>query len=152
MSISDSAINEITTKYGAVLTHSSGHNSTSPTLIYTFPKHSGYQLAIRRNKNELTVYLNAKTRNGKSCEQFIESSSIKKRYPNIEGINPSNSLLNTDHAPYLTPKRHKLLLIKVAPSDFSELIAKYLDVQEVPSESSNVISVINIDEKSLKNN
>lgn len=127
MKISEIVIAELTEKFNGKLTHHSGHTKTGATLIYDFPKYGGYQLAVRQNKNKLSLYVNAKTRMGRDFEKDLPSGAVQKRYP--EDGKPSNSLLSESDAPYLTPKRNKLLLITIPLADLPRLVSAYLDAE-----------------------
>lgn len=138
MFISDNAIEILATQFGGVLTHDSGHTKTAPTLIYTFPRFGGYQIAIRKNKNKLTAYLNAKSRLGNAIEKSLPPNAIEERYPNDHHKNPSNSLLSEVDAPFLSPRRNKLLRVNLPLEKFAGLISLYLDADNAfPSPKSS---------------
>jgi len=154
MEISEEAIQILITKFGAKLRHDSGHKK-APTLIYDFPNFGGYQLGIRKNKQKLTVYLNAKSRNGKSVENLLSTDAIiEKRYP--QDGKPASSLLSEEFAKNLTPHRGQLLLIKVSLEAFSGLITNYLDAnmgenQAAIKQSSLSSNSISSDASELRN-
>jgi len=133
MKIYTLAADTLTRDFGATLTFHSGHNNTARLRIYSFPEYGNCQLAIRENKEKLTVYMRSKTRNGDSLDQLLGASGIiEKRYPR-DG-KPSNSLLSREKAPYLNPELNELLLINVQkPEDFGSLVSKYLG--NTPSEA-----------------
>ena len=139
MKVSDRVISVITKKYGAKFNHSSNQKKGS-TLIYDFPSYGGYQLAVRENKEKLTLYVNAKTRDGKNFEHYLPEGSIEKRYP--EDGNPPASLLSELYAPFLTPKknRNKLLRIKILLEDLPRLISIYLGAITPESEPKTTTS------------
>jgi hypothetical protein len=110
--------------YGAVLTHDSGH-AKGPTWIYTFPDHGHAQVAIRMNKEALSLYVRDRTPDGRPLEPLLGGlADVTGRYPNADGTNPANSLMSDEHAAYLNPRRQPLLLI--SPRD--EALTAFLDL------------------------
>ena len=105
-----------------------------------FSGQRAYQLALRKNINKLTVYINAKSWKGKAVEAFLPPDAIEEKYPNTKGIHPSNSLLSESNAPYLTPNRNVLLRITLPIELFSEVVSKYLDVDRTASQLHNINS------------
>jgi hypothetical protein len=126
------AIEVIEQQFGGHLTHDSGHDRTegqkSATWIFTFPRHRQAQLAVRMNKEKLTVYLRATAPDGRPMEPLLQGlATVEDRYPNPKN-GPAASLTGT-HAPYLNPSAgNGLLRVDVVASDVAPLLARYLGV------------------------
>lgn len=111
---------------GGRYTHDSGHTK-APTWIYSFPSRGGVQLALRINREKLSVYLQASPQGRVEFESELSAwGEIEQHYPNVEGDKPANSLLSEEHAPYLTPLRHRLLRVRVHEGQFEALLDAYL--------------------------
>ena len=113
--------------YGAVLTHDSGHTKGGPTWIFTFPKHSNAQLAMRMNKEKVTIYMRSKALSGRSMLDLAGSQyTLEKTYPEPDG-HPAASLRSPDHAPFLNPTRDvPLLRIQPKAGSLKEILDLYL--------------------------
>jgi hypothetical protein len=110
--------------YGAVLTHDSGH-AKGPTWIYTFPDHGHAQVAIRMNKEALSLYLRDRTPDGRPLGPLLGGlADVTERYPDRDGRSPAHSLMSDEHAAYLSPRRQPLL--RIAPRD--DAVAAILDL------------------------
>jgi hypothetical protein len=123
------AIELIKKDYGAVLTHDSGHTKVGPTWIFTFPKHSNAQLAVRMNKEKVTMYMRSKALSGQSMlDLAVDFYILQKTYPLPDG-HPAQSLRNPEHAPFLNPTRDvPLLLIQPNVGSLKEILDLYLAV------------------------
>lgn len=111
---------------GGRYTHDSGH-AKAPTWIYSFPSRGGVQLALRINREKLSVYLRASSQGRAEFEAELNAwGQVEQHYPNAEGDKPANSLLSEEHAPYLTPLRHRLLRVRVQEGQFEALLDAYL--------------------------
>ena len=111
---------------GGRYTHDSGH-AKAPTWIYSFPSRGGVQLALRINREKLSVYLRANPQGRAEFEAELNAwGQVEQHYPNAEGDKPANSLLSEEHAPYLTPLRHRLLRVRVHEGQFGALLDAYL--------------------------
>lgn len=111
---------------GGRYTHDSGH-AKAPTWIYSFPSRGGVQLALRINREKLSVYLRASPQGRAEFEAELNAwGQVEQHYPNAEGDKPANSLLSEEHAPYLTPLRHRLLRVRVHERRFEALLDAYL--------------------------
>lgn len=116
--------------YGGVLTFDSGHADT-PTLIYTFPSYGNAQVATRNNKDKLSLYLRATTRDGRPLQPILRSlAEVEKVYPR-DG-NPAHSLLREATAWYLTPKHHSLLLVAAKVGTVRTILDLYLGLAANP--------------------
>lgn len=119
---------------GGRYTHDSGHNK-APTWIYSFPSLGDAQLGLRINRKKLSVYMRADPRGRADFEARAGAwTDLERHYPNAEGKKPANSLLSEEHAPYLTPERHRLLRLRVHEGQFEALLDAYLGL------SSNITS------------
>lgn len=104
------AVVSIKTAYGAVLTRDSGH-ATAPTWIFTFPKQSNAQLAMRMNKTKLSLYLRSRTLKGGDLLLLATGGLVaQKRYPEPDG-HPAASVRSAQHAPFLAPSKSNPLLL-----------------------------------------
>lgn len=123
------AVELIKRVYGAVLTHDSGHTKTGPTWIFTFPKHSNAQVALRMNKAKVAVYLRSRTLSGKSLLDLADGLLVlEKKYPDPDG-KPAESLHNVQHAHFLNPSRESpLLLIQPNPGCLQRILDLYLAI------------------------
>ena len=65
------AVQLIEEGYGGRLTNDSGHENTSPTWIFTFSQRKNAQLALRMNKEKLSVYLRKRTLDGRSLDTLM---------------------------------------------------------------------------------
>lgn len=120
------AIRAITNDFKGSLTHDSGH-AKSPTWIYTFLDHGNAQLALRINKDKLSVYVRANPQGRRDFERILTScGEIEERYGPGRAELPANSLLSEEHAPYLTPHRWQLVRLRVSDGMLPELLKQYL--------------------------
>lgn len=123
------AIRAITEDFDGGLTHDSGH-AKSPTWIYTFPHHGNAQLALRINKDKLSVYVRATPRGRTDFELILTAcGEIEERYGPGRDEKPANSLLSEEIAPYLTPLRWQLVRVRVNEGRLPELLRHYLSDQ-----------------------
>ncbi|MBK9496096.1 MAG: DUF3883 domain-containing protein [Xanthomonadales bacterium] len=121
---------------GGRYTHDSGHNK-APTWIYSFPSLGGAQLGLRINRKKLSVYMRADPRGHADFEARAGAwTELERHYPNAEGKKPANSLLSEEHAPYLTPERHRLLRLRVHEGQFEALLDAYLGLASNVTSSS----------------
>lgn len=120
------AIRVIEEGFGGELTHDSGHKQ-GPTWIYTFPRHGRAQIALRINREKLSVYLRATPHGRTDFEHALpDLGVVQQNYPNAWGTNPVNGLLSEDSAHFLTPHRGRLIRFAPHPSLFNELLENYL--------------------------
>lgn len=115
--------------YGAVLTHDSGHTKTGPTWIFTFPRHSNAQIALRMNKAKVSLYFRSKTLGGKSLLELADGLFVlEKKYPDPDG-KPAESLHNPRHAYFLNPSKDTpLLLVQPNPDCLQRILDLYLAI------------------------
>lgn len=133
------AVKLIEDEFGGQLTHDSGHTKkTAPTWIFTFFKHQNAQLALRMNKDKLSLYLREKSLDGRDMSLLVGSlASIDKRYTSRDkGVSAS---LLSDGAPFLNPSAtNPLLRVSADVGSLSKLLTLYLRVAEVPVISTEV--------------
>jgi hypothetical protein len=129
MTVGKAALAIIEQRFGGRVSYDSGHTQTGSTLIVTFPKEVGeYQVGLRTNKNKLTLYLNAKTRDGHATEHVLPSTArIEKRYPVGGTESPANSLLDVRRAPVLSPRKNDLLRVALELDELEALLRRYLN-------------------------
>lgn len=116
--------------FGAVLTHDSGHdkksNKKATTWIFTFPKHSGAQIAVPMNKVKLSLLMRSKALSGHDLDEGHDDIlSVEETYTNPSGGVASSVLGH--HATFLNPSASNPLL-RVIPVEgkTKELLELYL--------------------------
>ena len=130
------AINLLKSTYGAKLTHDSGHNDVggreaSPTWIFTMGGHGNAQVAVRMNREKVSLYLSNRTPDGSELEPLLKGlAKIEKSYVNSGG-GLASSLLNPNNAPYLCPSTRTPLL-RLTPSEgkLPEILDLYLGASD----------------------
>jgi hypothetical protein len=160
MTTFDQAQEIICSKFKAIL-HSKTDHAERPTIIYAFPNFGDYQLAIRANKKKLTLYINAISATGVSIERSLPAeATIEEHYPNKQGKNPPNSLLDAKVAIHLAPSRNRLLRVSLPVDALERLMATYVgvstsDIGPATTTSSEVkaasLNAANEDEDSFSN-
>lgn len=120
------AIRAITEDFNGSLTHDSGHIK-SPTWVYTFSDHGNAQLALRINKEKLSVYVRATPQGRTDFEPILAAcGEIEERYGPGRDEKPANSLLSEEYAPYLSPRRWQLVRVRVNEGKLPDLLRHYL--------------------------
>ncbi|MBC8737151.1 hypothetical protein F6X40_10060 [Paraburkholderia sp. UCT31] len=129
------AIDVLKSKFGAQLTHDSGHGRddspalkpTAPTWIYTLPRHGDAQVAVRMNKEKLSMYLRARTRQGAAFEPLLEGLATVEEHYVVGGQKPPASLLSANDAPYLQVSANTpLLRVKTSATNIESVLNIYL--------------------------
>lgn len=111
----------LTTQYGALPPRDSGHTKTAPTWIYECPGHGGAEVAVRMNKQSLTLYLRDRTRDGRYLSDILPAQSISKRYP-ADG-KPAASVYNSM---YLGPsENNQVLMVNLTRADVEPILSAY---------------------------
>lgn len=123
----EAVINICLEKYGAQLVHDSGH-ATAPLQIFSFPRCGNWQVAIRKNSNEFTLYANSLTKDGVLLKHQLPNwAHVKKEYPR-DG-KPASSLLSDKYSFNLTPRKHTLYLLEMPSENISEFLDIYLSLK-----------------------
>lgn len=121
-------------------THDSGHQE-GPTWIYTFRQFQEAQVALRINRDKLSIYVRATPHGRDDFETALSQwAEVEQTYPNPDE-KPANSLLSDSHAAFLTPRRGKLLRLHVFDGQLMPLLQAYLPsriplISEVTPEAS----------------
>lgn len=118
-------------RYGAQLTHDSGHDNSSgekaTTWIFTFPDFQDAQIAVAMNKQKLSLLMRGKTLGGLALQDAGGNlAKVERVYVNSDkGV--ASSVLG-HRAPFLNPSAINPLL-RVVPNAESvdALLALYLD-------------------------
>lgn len=124
------AVELIETVYGGELTHDSGHDrlkgKKAATWIFTFPRLGNAQLALRMNKTKLSLYLRAKTVDGRLLEPLLPGLGTLDKPPYTDSDEGVAASLLGPHAPYLNPSpANPLLLVDATNGDIRRLLATY---------------------------
>jgi Domain of unknown function (DUF3883) len=125
------AVAEMEREFGAQLTHDSGHGKDdgekAATWIFTFPAFGNAQLGLRMNKNDLTLYVRDKTRDGSRLHALLPEGVVVKKGPYTNRSKGVAASLLGAAAPYLNPSEdNPILLVKVLSGGISELLRVYL--------------------------
>ena len=119
---------EVIESLGGRHTHDSGHQE-GPTWIYTFRQFQEAQVALRINRDKLSIYVRAQPHGRRDFEAALSQwAEVEQEYPNPEE-KPANSLLSDNHAAFLTPRRGKLLRLRVEEGRLESLLRAYLPVK-----------------------
>jgi hypothetical protein len=114
-------------------THDSGHQE-GPTWIYTFRQFQEAQVALRINRDKLSIYVRATPHGRRDFEPALAQwAEVEQTYPNPDE-KPANSLLSDSHAAFLTPSRGRLLRLHVFEGQLRPLLQAYLP-SRVPTNS-----------------
>lgn len=114
-------IDLLTKKYLAVTPKDSGHTQGAPTWIYECPAYGGAEVAVRMNKDCLTLYMRDRARDGRLLSEMLPEGKIGKRYPR-DG-RPASSV---DKSPYLGPSEtNQLLMLNLERDDVEPILAAY---------------------------
>lgn len=106
-------------------THDSGHQE-GPTWIYTFRAHQEAQVALRINRDKLSVYVRATPHGRRDFEPALRHwAEVEQTYPNPDE-KPANSLMSDGNAAFLTPRRGRLLRLRVLDGQLEPLLKAYL--------------------------
>jgi hypothetical protein len=124
------AISVMEQRFGAQLTHDSGHdkksNGKATTWIFNFPNFDQAQIAVPMNKDKFSLLMRAKTLDGRAlCELVGNLAKVGKTYVNSDkGV--ASSVLGP-RAPFLNPSSRNPLLRVIPTHDSVEgLLALYL--------------------------
>lgn len=125
-----SAISVMEQRYGAQLTHDSGHGEGSgeeaTTWIFTFPDFHNAQVAVAMNKQKLSLLMRGKTISGLTLQDLVGNlARIEQTYRNPDkGV--ASSVLGS-RAPFLNPSAsNPLLRVVPNPESIDALLALYL--------------------------
>ncbi len=126
------AVQIIEEKYHGRLTHDSMHGKNSgdksTTWIFTFSSYGNAQLALRMNKEKLSLYLREKTCDGRDLAVLLPTgANIEDTYTKKEkGV--TSSLLG-EAAPFLNPSaRNPLLRVKTEIDLLPSLLDDYFAI------------------------
>lgn len=124
------AISVMEQRYGAQLTHDSGHGEGSgeeaTTWIFTFPDFQDAQVAVAMNKQKLSLLMRGKTLAGLALHDHVgDLAKIEQTYRNPnKGV--ASSVLGS-RAPFLNPSAdNPLLRVVPNPESVDALLALYL--------------------------
>ncbi|MDO8777980.1 MAG: DUF3883 domain-containing protein [Burkholderiaceae bacterium] len=124
------AISVMERRYGAHLTHDSGHDKTSnekaTTWIFNFPDFGDAQIAVPMNQEKFSLLMRAKTLDGLALIDLVgDLATVKQIYIDSKG-GVASSILGP-RAPFLNPSPSNPLLRVVPNSESVEaLLALYL--------------------------
>lgn len=131
------AISVMEQRYGAVLTHDSGHdqksNEKATTWIFNFPDFGDAQIAIPMNREKFSLLMRAKTLDGRQLNGLVgDLVAVTQTYVDPKkGV--ASSLLGP-RAPFLNPSPGNALLRVVPnPGSVEALLALYLGRAAPPS-------------------
>lgn len=120
-------------------THDSGHQE-GPTWIYTFRAYQEAQVALRINRDKLSIYVRATPHGRREFESMLGPwAEVEQSYPNPDE-KPANSLLSDRTAAFLTPRRGRLLRLRVLESQLEPLLKAYLPTR-LPAAASSTPAV-----------
>src|SRR5690606_30057577 len=78
------------------------------------------------NRDKLSIYVRATPHGRRDFEQRLDQwAEVEQTYPNPDE-KPANSLLSDSHAAFLTPRRGKLLRLRVFDGQLEPLLRAYL--------------------------
>lgn len=121
------AVQLIEEGYGGRLTNDSGHENTSPTWIFTFSQRKNAQLALRMNKEKLSVYLRKRTLDGRSLDALMNGLAKVDK----ESIRPDEGVaasLLGNAAPFLNPSpANPLLRISLELENLPRILDLYFN-------------------------
>lgn len=124
------AISVMEHRYGAVLTHDSGHdkksNEKATTWIFNFPDFGDAQIAVPMNREKFSLLMRAKTVDGRQLDSLVgDLAAVTQTYVDPKkGV--ASSLLGP-RAPYLNPSPGNVLFRVVPnPGSVEALLALYL--------------------------
>lgn len=145
-------------RYGAVLTHDSGHdkksNEKATTWIFNFPKFGNAQIAVPMNQEKFSLLMRAETLDGQQLNDLMgDFAAVTQTY-----INPKKGVASSllgPRAPFLNPSpKNALLRVVPNPGSVERLLALYLGRADLGVEHKSEItplpSLKSIDGESVK--